>query len=417
MLPSRLFCLSLVLALAALSGVPARGVVIAGGDRTANGSAPFNGPGWANVSGRGEGSAVYLGNRWMITARHVGAGPVVLDNRNFTVQPNTEQRLSNPPVSGLSQFADLVMFRLTEDPGIPGLSIVQTSPDIRTPVTMIGRGAFRDDSLSGWAVIPLSQTFFQWIETSTIDADALGYKLNSDRGLRWGTNNIDFDGEFFDDDNNVVVSSGVANDVLALATTFHEGALGNEAQAVEGDSGGGVFTYTPDGWQLAGIMTSTKLIPNQPAGTAVFGDQTYITDFSRYRTQILSIMNAPAPWQNQVEQFDVNNDGTAAASDVLVLINELNDRGARPLPHFPPTGSPNQKAPPFFDVNGDETLSALDVLTLVNHLNDPQQSTSLALAPLNFVAGTPVPEPATWVLAVGGAIGMLAAKYRRRRRS
>jgi hypothetical protein len=414
----RLCCFTIALTLTASWGDRAGAVVIAAGDRTTNGTPPFEGPGWGNVTELSEGSAVYLGDRWMITANHVVAGittspSIVLDNRNFAVQPNTGRHLTNPAGSGLSQSADLFMFRLTEDPGIPGLSIVQNAPTFNTPVTMIGRGAFRDEALSGWALFPISSTAYQWIEVSVLNADVVGYKLNNDRGMRWGINRIGFDFENDNDNNVIVAGTGSNGDVFALVTTFNQGELGNEAQAVEGDSGGGVFTYTAEGWQLAGLMTSTKLLPSQPGRTVAFGDQSYITDLSRYRSQILSIMSVSAPWQNQVEQFDVNNDGTAAATDVLALINELNAGGSRALPHFPPTGSP--KVPPYLDVNGDENFSALDVLTLINHLNSTPATSSLQLDPQNFIAGTPVPEPATWVLAIGGAIGLLAAHRRRRR--
>ena len=302
-------------------------MVIASGDRLTNTSEPFEGPGWQNVSGRGEGSTVYLGNRWMITAAHVGAGPVVLDNRDFTVEPNTTRQLTNPIGFGLSQSADLLMFRLNEDPGIPGINISATPPLIGERVTMIGRGAFRDDTPIGFELTPVGSGF-RWTQVPLAKANVIGFVVTTDRGMRWGTGNIAFDFEN-DNDNNIVVT-GASGDVLAMATTFGRGISGDTAQAVEGDSGGGVFKYTPEGWELAGIMTSTKLFPNQPMSpvqTVVFGNQTYFADLTRYRNQILSILVAPPSWQNQIDQFDVNNDGVTAATDVLALVNELNDHG------------------------------------------------------------------------------------------
>ena len=48
-------------------------------------------------------------------------------------------------------------------------------------------------------------------------------------------------------------------------------------------------------------MDTQTLLNNQPAGTAVFGNQTQAVDLSVYRTQILDIMtNADTAWQNQL---------------------------------------------------------------------------------------------------------------------
>ena len=61
-------------------------------------------------------------------------------------------------------------------------------------------------------------------------------------------------------------------------------------------------------------------------------------------------------------------------------------------------------------MNGDDVLSALDVLMVVNELNNPGQSSLAQLTATNFVVGTPVPEPATWLLAACGFAGLLAAR-------
>ncbi len=68
-------------------------------------------------------------------------------------------------------------------------------------------------------------------------------------------------------------------------------------------------------------------------------------------------------WRNPVDSFDVNNDSTISPLDVLVVINDLNARGARALP---PTRNP---AEPFLDVTGNQSVDPLDVLTIINYLN------------------------------------------------
>jgi hypothetical protein len=408
----RLASLAILLALSLWAGVtPARAVVIALGDRNSNAAAPFPEPGWQNVTGRGEGTAVYLGDRWMITASHVGAGSVDLNGKTFSVRPGSVQRLNNPIGLGLSAQTDLVMFQLTEDPGLAGLNIITDSPPFDSRVIMMGRGANRATAMTGWQVDPITSSFFRWSEVPQPFATALGYRLTADRSIRWGTNTIGFDFEV-DNDNDVVVSgTNGSGDVLALTTTFNFGELMDEAQAVEGDSGGGVFTQTISGWELVGVMTSTKLINNQPANTVVFGDQTYITDFSRYRDQILAVLNS-SPQQNALRPGDVNGDGTVAAVDALQIINDLNANGVRTLVDDP-------KAPivaPFLDVNGDHLVSPADVLAVINRIPPSTQSSLAATGLANGaggIAGTPVPEPATWLLAIAGLVGLLAA-YRQK---
>jgi hypothetical protein len=71
-------------------------------------------------------------------------------------------------------------------------------------------------------------------------------------------------------------------------------AVSGEAQGATYDSGGGVFTGTASDVELAGIMITVANYNNQPAGTAVFGDATYIADLSAYRDQINQVIPEPA---------------------------------------------------------------------------------------------------------------------------
>jgi len=70
-----------------------------------------------------------------------------------------------------------------------------------------------------------------------------------------------------------------------------------------------------------------------------------------------------SPWQNQILNEDVDNHGTVDPLDVLILINEINRNGSRPL-----DGS-GLNSPPYYDVNGDRTLGPLDVLQVINYIN------------------------------------------------
>ncbi|MEO8493501.1 MAG: dockerin type I domain-containing protein [Planctomycetota bacterium] len=72
-----------------------------------------------------------------------------------------------------------------------------------------------------------------------------------------------------------------------------------------------------------------------------------------------------SPWQNQTNRFDVNNDGSVSPLDALVVINELNAKGARALTGTDPSS-------PFIDVNGDGNLSPLDALQVINQIEAAQ---------------------------------------------
>ncbi len=74
-----------------------------------------------------------------------------------------------------------------------------------------------------------------------------------------------------------------------------------------------------------------------------------------------------ANWSNPLFAIDVNDDGSVAPVDVLVVINDLNESGARPL-----TGPfDNESTAGYIDVNGDDSVSPVDALIVINLLNSP----------------------------------------------
>jgi Ca2+-binding RTX toxin-like protein len=70
-------------------------------------------------------------------------------------------------------------------------------------------------------------------------------------------------------------------------------------------------------------------------------------------------------WQNPLMPLDVNNDGFIAPIDALVVINDLNAEGPRPLP-------PVRDGASFIDSTGDGIVAPIDVLIVINRLNDPR---------------------------------------------
>lgn len=87
-----------------------------------------------------------------------------------------------------------------------------------------------------------------------------------------------------------------------------------------------------------------------------------------------------SPWQNQADPLDVNSDNAITPLDALVIINELNTSGARPLAGaaVKTAGSGAESLPigqslaGFVDVNGDQLLTPSDALAVINSLNTKQ---------------------------------------------
>lgn len=74
---------------------------------------------------------------------------------------------------------------------------------------------------------------------------------------------------------------------------------------------------------------------------------------------------APPAWHHLDVPEDVDVSGDVVPLDALLIINDLNNRGARQLSAPTEGDSP----PPYYDVSGDGWLTSLDALRVVNWLN------------------------------------------------
>lgn len=291
--PARVMNQRLPLAIAAAlltAALPSSAVTVAG--TTGNTTAPGDDPGWANVGSCNSASAVYLGNRWVLTAWHVNAlgnFPVVFGNTAYTVS-GPVNRLTNNGTGGMSAQTDLILFQINADPGLPSLSISASAPVLGNDLVMIGNGRNRLSSRTFWQVTQnAGGNNDVWTETTGAH-NVEGFKWDgATASKRWGTNDVE--GLF-----NVSLPTG---DVRSMVTLFHDDLAGrpNEAQAMVGDSGGGVFFKNGAQWELSGIMLATgtfgnpTFFDNAPADTAAFGQHvTVAADLSFYRNQIAGLM-------------------------------------------------------------------------------------------------------------------------------
>jgi hypothetical protein len=124
------------LALSAGVAPSARALVIESGNGLGNTSAPVDDPGFDHIGTRGVLGVTYLGNRWVLTANHVGAGDVVIGGVTYSLVPGSAVRITD----ATHPDTDLVVFRIFGDPGLPDLPIVTSTPALNQPVTLISPG-------------------------------------------------------------------------------------------------------------------------------------------------------------------------------------------------------------------------------------------------------------------------------------
>ncbi len=194
---------------------PGQAVLISGGDGTANVEAPDDDPGWENVVEREHLTVIYLGRGWVLTAAHVGAGPVSVNGKRFPRLFGSARVLRNPD----SSPSDMILFRIAGDPGLPILPLSTETPTVGTEVVMIGRGYNRGAPI--------------WKSAPDGEPELRGFRWAGSRQKRWGRNIVRENSFHFQTRRSLT---------RALAMRF-EPVPGQapEAQAIAGDSGGALF--------------------------------------------------------------------------------------------------------------------------------------------------------------------------------
>lgn len=279
---------------AAALGMPAQAVVVSSGGP--NNTAPAGQPYFNNVGTLNGASTIYLESGWVLTANHVASSlpaAVTFGGISYPTEPGSFHRLTNPAYSPtLSTFTDMVLFRLSVAPPLPGVEISSSTPTVGSQVMMIGNGRTQLSSPSFWDhTVVAGDNNDIWVETTEAMANRSGFKTTATNEIRWGENLVN--------NNNLIVNVGTTVDpvhVISFTTQFNAPGLAEEAQAVVGDSGGAVFSNTGTSWVLSGMMFAVRTFDSQPGGstTAMFGTETAIADLSFYRPEILAIIPEPS---------------------------------------------------------------------------------------------------------------------------
>ncbi len=258
--------------------------VIVGGD-LGHTVAPLDDPGWSRVGRVGtNGSGVYLGNGWVLTANHVTGKTnfVVQGDGTYTVLAGAENtyRVRNPEDT---QDVDLYLFRVGVGvgsglEGLPMLSIATALPGNGSVGMHIGTGEGQTQAAATTYHVDTTPTPWVWGTEDFAGADWTrpGYSWAGDgsRGTRWNAqvlanNNLDF------------------SNLQGFATQFIDS--DGFGMASDNDSGSPYF-LKPSGWELAGIAISLGFYSGQPGGTGVIGNLTLYADLTAYRSQILAVV-------------------------------------------------------------------------------------------------------------------------------
>lgn len=200
-------------------------------------------------------SAVHLGNGWFLTANHVSA------NSSISISQNGQTAKISYVDNTLnsSYGADLKLFYVEDYQSLTTLSSVSIAPQdayASLKTTSFGYSS-TENIITGYTyergtLITIAGAGFGRDDSAAIDAEIV-----SSNGLR---------GTVHAGESSLFTTQTI--DGFNYLITMAETEKGS-AQALTGDSGGGMFVYFEDEWYIVGTITS--VYPSISTSTAIFG--------------------------------------------------------------------------------------------------------------------------------------------------
>lgn len=273
------------------SALPARAMVLWGLDNSANQSNPGTGAPWGSVAkvvnSSGSllsGSAVYLGDGYLLTANHVTMDLtysfVTFDEVEFfSIDPafNDGSRAYGKQVAS---GVDMAVFKLTS---IPASATAATL----LPTATESFGATASATLIGWGVgrvasAPLYTNSVAWGDATTSDK-------------RWGVNAPRTNSTLAYDSYSYQALGTYAGTTNA-PNPSNRGLGDSEASATLYDSGSGLFQEIGGDWYLIGLTTAveTNGTANYGDDSSSGGDANYFARISTYDEQITALVPEPS---------------------------------------------------------------------------------------------------------------------------
>ena len=266
--------------------LPASAIVFWNLGNEANQTDPGTGVPWNSVAkiydpsnNAISGSAVYLGNGYLLTANHVYVGPNFDTNNYSRVSFDNINSYIIDPFFGnygtqVAPGVDMKVIKLTLDPsGVNAVTLMTAPDELIAPATLVGWGKGRDPA------VPLASTNVTWGDDATATK-------------RWGLNEPKFAGSApYDYLGAIAGASGPG---------FVPGGLGDaEASVALYDSGSGLFQEINNVWYLIGITTSTDDGGSTDFGvdsveSAERGDRDFFARISSYDEQITALVPEPS---------------------------------------------------------------------------------------------------------------------------
>src|SRR5688572_9522920 len=361
--------------------VPAHGAIVGVSTGTQNITAPADTPGFNNVARYQVGSAVYLGNRWLLTAEHVHGGvdtqPITFSDAPGSASYSQEGagiQLTYPGAGGGP--TDLALIRISQDPGLPQLQF-GAPPTAGTPIVMAGFGRNRESTLTRW-----NSNTKPWTEAS--NGNQVGYKYAPGTTKRWATNVI----SPLNDEGAITIEYDTESTYLGKASLIgadftRSGGTPSEGIVANGDSGGALFANN----RLIGIPLYLGLFEDQPDETAVFGNFAYFANLARYVDQIATITGL-----HPGTGGDANLDGIVSNLDFNILRD-----------HF---GQSAGWSGGDFNLDGRVTFADFQIL-------ERNFGGTLPTTEVDALKAISVPEPAG-IAIVLGAVMLLRRRNQRR---